>query len=89
MKRLCTVVVVPRDAGHGAKDGGRGAPSRGLRWLTMARVDIASSDIRARVRAGRTIRYLVPPAVERLIIRHRLYGLPPSGTSADGAGAPD
>jgi nicotinate-nucleotide adenylyltransferase len=36
-------------------------------------VAIASSDLRARVAAGRSIRYLVPPAVERAIARLGLY----------------
>jgi nicotinate-nucleotide adenylyltransferase len=34
---------------------------------------IASRELRARVRAGRTIRYLVPRAVECYIETHRLY----------------
>jgi nicotinate-nucleotide adenylyltransferase len=36
-------------------------------------VAIASSDLRARVAAGRSIRYLVPPSVERAIARLGLY----------------
>lgn len=37
-------------------------------------VEISSTGIRARVGAGRTIRYWVPEPVARYITRHRLYG---------------
>ncbi len=36
-------------------------------------VDVSSSDIRRRVAAGRPIRYLTPPAVERYIMDRGLY----------------
>lgn len=39
----------------------------------VAALDISATDIRARVRAGRSIRYLVPDAVRRHIDDHRLY----------------
>ena len=67
LKSLCTVVVARRP--------GSAAPRRGpgVKWLPMPQVEIASSDIRARLKAGRSIRYLVPPAVERYIHQHRLY----------------
>ena len=42
-------------------------------WLSNPRLEISSSDLRARVRAGRSIRYLVPEAVERYIQKKRLY----------------
>jgi nicotinate-nucleotide adenylyltransferase len=35
--------------------------------------DVSSTDVRRRLRAGQSIAGLVPPAVERHILRHRLY----------------
>jgi len=39
----------------------------------VPRVDLSSTDIRARVREGRSIRYWVPDAVAEYIATHRLY----------------
>jgi nicotinate-nucleotide adenylyltransferase len=65
--RLCTFVVANRDKTAAS-------PHRlPLRWLVMPRLEIASSMIRARIRRGQSIRYLVPDAVARMIARHRLY----------------
>lgn len=48
---------------------------RGLRiFLSDAvLVDVASTEIRARVRDGRSIRYRVPPEVEQYVRTHELY----------------
>lgn len=43
-------------------------------FLDGAHLGYSSSDIRARLAAGRSIRYLVPPAVEEYLLRHRPYG---------------
>lgn len=45
-----------------------------VEFLEMPRLDISSSDIRARVRDGRPIRHLVPEAVEARIHSEGLYG---------------
>jgi nicotinate-nucleotide adenylyltransferase len=37
------------------------------------KIDIAATEIRKRVASGRSIRYLVPPAVEEIIRREKLY----------------
>jgi len=51
---------------------GLGAPER-IRFFSMPRIDLSSTDIRARVRAGRSVRYLVPDDVARLIDAQGLY----------------
>jgi nicotinate-nucleotide adenylyltransferase len=44
-----------------------------LERVQIPGVDVSSREIRKRVAAGRPIRYLTPPAVERYIIDRRLY----------------
>jgi nicotinate-nucleotide adenylyltransferase len=44
-----------------------------LHWVRMPQLEISSSDLRSRVRAGRPISYLVPPAVEAYILEQGLY----------------
>ena len=44
-------------------------------FVPAPRLDISASAIRARVRAGKSIRYLVTPEVEQYIFEHRLYGV--------------
>jgi nicotinate-nucleotide adenylyltransferase len=45
-------------------------------------LDVSASEIRRRVAAGRTIRYLVPVAVERHIAERGLYRQPTGGTGS-------
>lgn len=67
--RLATLVVAARPGVRG-----RSGPRRGVVWLENFSVDISSSAIRARARAGRSVRYLVPDAVARYLVRHHVYG---------------
>ncbi len=67
LKRLCTIVVAARSNTPTSRR------EAGLVRLTMPQIEIASSDIRLRLCDGRSIRYLVPPAVERYLRRHHLY----------------
>ena len=40
------------------------------------RIDISATEIRKRIASGRSIRYLVPPAVEEIIRQSNLYREP-------------
>ena len=65
---LATIVVMARGDGT--------MPPRerpGVRVLQSRRVDISSTELRARVRDGRTIRGFVPDAVAHYVAEHRLY----------------
>jgi nicotinate-nucleotide adenylyltransferase len=83
----CRIAVVPRE--------GYPAPDRAwLEALFPGRVDridllegprlgLSSTAIRSRVAAGRSIRYLVVPAVARYVEDHRLYLEPPTSTPTE------
>lgn len=68
VRSLATIVVMVRD---GAPLVAGGTP--GVQVLQSRRVDISSTELRARVRDGRTIRGFVPDAVADYIAEHRLY----------------
>jgi len=44
-----------------------------IAFQRLSDLDISASAVRARLHDGSSIRYLVPTAVERYIVRHRLY----------------
>jgi len=46
---------------------------RSIYFRGMIPLDISSSEIRRRVREGLSISYLVPPAVEKYMLNHKLY----------------
>ena len=47
--------------------------SKRVHWLTAPQLEIASSDIQQRVRAGRAVRYMLPEAVIEIVRREGLY----------------
>lgn len=55
------------------------------RWLSVTRVDISATELRRRVAAGLPIRYLVPRAVEELILAEGLYREAGQGGTGEGA----
>ena len=65
IRRLAEVVVLRRGEGSAAPEGFRAVPTR--------RVDISSSEVRERVRAGRDIRGFVTDPVAAYIARAGLY----------------
>ncbi|MBI5169093.1 MAG: nicotinate-nucleotide adenylyltransferase [Candidatus Eisenbacteria bacterium] len=52
----------------------RGVARDRVTFLENPELEISSSAVRERARAGRSVRYLVPDAVARHIARHGLYG---------------
>ena len=73
--RLATLLIFPRPGTAEA------VPPKAFRWqkIETPLLEIASTDIRARLAAGRSIRYLVPRAVESYIASHHLYAGPSVG----------
>jgi len=66
IRALAEIVVLTRGGG------GVMLPA-GVRTLATRRVDVSATEIRARVRSGRSIRGFVPDAVEEYIAAHGLY----------------
>ena len=75
---LATIVAVNRGDGP-LPDPSPLAAIRGthcppkIRTVRMPGIDLSSTDIRQRIRDGRSVRYLLPRAVETYIIEHQLY----------------
>ena len=44
-----------------------------VRFASMPGIHLSATDIRRRVREGKSIRYMTPRAVEQYILEHRLY----------------
>lgn len=63
LRRLVTLAVYRRP----------GSRARSVKWIDGPRIDVSARDIRARVRAGRSIRFWVPLPVEKYIVAKGLY----------------
>ncbi|HET9251465.1 MAG TPA: nicotinate-nucleotide adenylyltransferase [Candidatus Eisenbacteria bacterium] len=74
--RLSRLAVVPRGNGTQPRRRSRlrAAWKRRIVTLDPPRIDISSTEIRRRLRAGRSVRYWVPDPVLSYIRRHGLYG---------------
>lgn len=66
--RLARLIVVSR-AGEGVPAG----VEYPVELVRVTRVDVSATEVRRRVAAGESIRYLVPGAVREVIERERLY----------------
>lgn len=67
--RLAQIAVAPK---FGVELSDEALPPGAVR-LAMPVLQLSSTEIRRRVRAGEPIRYLVPPAVEEFVRIHELY----------------
>jgi len=73
--QLCRLVVPPRLGSRDLRHLEETIPGLLERviQLDMPVIGISSSEIRQRIARGLSIRYLVPPAVEKYITEHRIY----------------
>ena len=63
LKKMVNFVILDR----------KGQPSTSSYPVIDRKIDISATEIRTRVASGRSIRYLVMPAVEEIIHREKLY----------------
>lgn len=82
---LAEIAVVTRGGGRPGADGAGSAdvPHLPFTAVRIPRVDVSSTLIRRRIREGRSVRYLVPDGVRRIIEAEGLYLM--DGPSGEGA----
>lgn len=69
--RMVKIVIASRPGYTGTA--GANKIMKNAKKISVPQCDISSTDIRRRVRTGRSIKYLVPPAVEKMIYSRGLY----------------
>lgn len=79
----CHVAVVPRPGEEGLAPAPPFADARGVSLVPGPTLPISATSVRARVREGKSVRYLVPDPVADYIVKRGLYAPGrPGGTSA-------
>jgi nicotinate-nucleotide adenylyltransferase len=69
---MVQLVILTRDSGAGAGEAPEGLIANAIRLATR-RVDVSSTEVRARVRAGKSLRGFVPESVATYIASTGLY----------------
>jgi nicotinate-nucleotide adenylyltransferase len=69
----CATLAVAARPGSGRAATRAWARRHGVVWLGNPGLEVSSTLVRERSRAGRSLRYLVPDAVATYITRHQLY----------------
>ena len=71
--RHVTLAVALRPGARAPRRTPYDSMGRGVVWLDNPGLEVSSSHLRARARAGESLRYLTPDRVRRYLEEHRLY----------------